>query len=248
MNKKVWTSLLVIGLAVLAIGGGTLAWFTAQAFIEPNEFTAGTVKIEAGESWGEEYKVENWNPGDCTDREITVEVTGSKRAFLRVHINEKWVLQDKESELNDVWYDRGAPNVDWKICKDFEGEKICVNWPNDDEWQMLKTGIGEQSKEHFYYKGMLDPNGVEGPKKITVISKVCLDGADTGNEYQGATYSLCMEFKAIQVTHEAAFAEWGVGYVKGTWVEVEFNVENDRWETKLGSCYWDGTEWLEIVD
>ena len=31
MNRKVWTSLLIIGMALAAIAGGTLAWFTDQA-------------------------------------------------------------------------------------------------------------------------------------------------------------------------------------------------------------------------
>ena len=241
MDKRVWTSLLVIGLAVLAIGGGTLAWFTAQAFIEPNEFTAGTVKIKTGESWDEEYKVENWNPGDCTDKEITVEVTGSKRAYLRVHISERWVLQDEGSELNGVWYNREVPNVDWKVCREEGGEQVCCDWPND-EWQMLKIGEGDNSKEYFFYNGMLDPDDPEGPKKITVISKVCLNGEETGNNYQGATYTLKMEFEAVQVTHEAVFSEWGVGFVEGSWHEVKS--ESGVWTCKIDddTYEWDPAE------
>ncbi len=208
MNKKVWTSLLVIGLAVLAIGGGTLAWFTAQANIEPNLFTAGILEIDADEEWS--YGSEgltNWNPGDCTEKEITVEVTGTKRAFIRVLITETWA--NTEDEENDgTWFERNAPNVNWWIGED--------EWPGDPEkWQMITTGTGENEETYWYYKGMFDPAEVDGPKEVTVLSKVCLDGAGTGNEYQGATYTLSMNFEAIQVTNEAVNDAWGV-YWDGT--------------------------------
>lgn len=212
MNKKVWTSLLVIGLAVLAIAGGTLAWFTAQANIGPNVFTAGTLEIGAQESWAyEDGGLTNWNPGDCTDKEITVEVTGTKRAFIRVLITETWE-GTQDQEYDDTWYERDAPNVNWWIDD--------VAWPGDpEEWQKLTTDAGT----YWYYKGMFDPKEEDGPQKVTVLSKVCLDGAGTGNEFQGATYTLSMNFEAIQVTNEAVNDAWGVYWdgTDGEWKEVE---------------------------
>lgn len=98
MNRKVWTSLLIIGMALAAIAGGTLAWFTASASIDANTFTAGTVKIEAGESWAADYEVENWNPGDCEDKEVWVEVTGSKGVYLRAKIIDGWYQYNETNE------------------------------------------------------------------------------------------------------------------------------------------------------
>ena len=215
MNKKVWTSLLVIGLAVLAIGGGTLAWFTAQANIEPNLFTAGILEIDADEEWS--YGSEgltNWNPGDCTEKEITVEVTGTKRAFIRVLITETWSLPQEEGEPNVITYHkRDAANVNWSV----DGKA----WPGDPEkWQMITSGEGEEAVTYWYYKGMFDPDEDDGPKKVTVLSKVCLAGAETGNDYQGATYTLSMNFEAIQVTNEAVNNAWGVYWDDGVWKEV----------------------------
>lgn len=220
MNRKIWTSLLLIGLALAAIVGGTLAWFTSQATIEPNVFTAGTLEIDANETWAYgEDGLTNWNPGDCTEKEITVEVTGTKRAFIRVQLNEEWKDVDVVGgvDRNGVYNERNAPNVNWWIGEDA--------WPgNPEEWQMITTGTGEGEATYWYYKGMFDPNEVDGPKKVTVLSKVCLDGAGTGNEFQGATYTLAMDFEAIQVTNEAVNDAWGV--------------------------YWDGTdgEWKKIAD
>lgn len=224
MNRKIWTSLLLIGLALAAIVGGTLAWFTSQATIEPNVFTAGRLEIDANETWeyGEDG-LTNWNPGDCTEKEITVEVTGTKRAFIRVQLNEEWEGVDEVNGVNKngVYNERNAPNVNWWIC-DEAGEN-CVAWPNG-KWQMITTGTGEDEATYWYYKGMFDPKEAAGPQKVTVLSKVCLDGAGTGNEFQGATYTLAMDFEAIQVTNEAVNDAWGV--------------------------YWDGTdgEWKKIAD
>ncbi len=224
MNKKVWTSLLVIGLAVAAITGGTLAWFTANAEIGPNVFTAGTLEIDAMETWAfEDEGLTNWNPGDCTDKEITVEVTGTKRAFIRVQLTEEWenVGVVDGVDKNGVYSKRNAPNVNWWIC-DEEGEN-CVAWLNGN-WQMITTGTGENEKTYWYYKGMFDPEEEgDGPQKVIVLSKVCLDGAGTGNEFQGATYTLSMNFEAIQVTNEAVNDAWGVYWdgTDGEWKEVE---------------------------
>ena len=219
MNRKVITSLLVIGLAVVAIIGGTLAWFTWEAEIGPNEFTAGKLEIDAKETW--DYADEgftNWNPGQCVDKEITVEVTGTKKAFIRVLITEEWT-ETKDGDYDDETHERNIENVHWSI-----GE---VAWPGTPaNWQMLTTSDGT----YWYYKGKFDPDQSTadgrvpaGPKEVTVLSKVCLDGEDTGNEYQGATYTLAMNFEAIQTTHEASNNAWGVYWdaTAGEWKEVE---------------------------
>ncbi len=239
MNKRILISLLTICLAVASIAGGTLAWFTAEAEIDPNTFTAGILEIDAKEDWafGEEG-LTNWNPGDCTDKEITIKVTGTKRAFVRAMITETWTGTDGNESINGTWHGRNAPNVNWWVC-DEDGES-CDAWPAGD-W----TKIGKGEKEYWYYKGILDP-GENGPNEVTVLSRVCLAGKETGNAYQGAIYTLGMKFEAIQVTHEAAFEEWGVGFVDNEWVEVEFNTSGDRWETQDGNWYWDGTAWVAV--
>ncbi len=220
MKRSIVVSLLIIVLAVAALGGGTLAWFTASAEIKDNVFTAGTLEIGAGESWDEDFKVENWNPGDCTEKKVELAVKGSKRAFIRVLITEKWSFPKEEGSPEVVTtYERDAANVSWSV-----GE---VSWPGEPaEWQMMITEDGT----YWYYKGMFDPDQSEeggrtpdGPEKVTVLSKVCLAGADTDNEYQGATYTLGMNFEAIQVTNEAVNDAWGVYWdsTQNKWVEVE---------------------------
>ena len=209
MNKGILTSLALIALALTAIVGGTVAWFTDSAGVEPETFTTGTVKIEAGESWAEGYSVDNWNPGDSTEKEITLEVTGSKRAFVRVRIIETWEDAEFTGEENSIaceTHARDIENVEWWV----DSQK----WPgNPAKWQMLTVG----DSTYWYYKGMLDPHKGDGPDKITVLSKVCLNFENTDNRYQGATYTLSMEFEAVQVTHDAVKDEWGVTWNGSEW-------------------------------
>lgn len=201
MNRKVWTSLLIIGMALAAIAGGTLAWFTDQASTGDNIFTAGTLEIEADESWEyEDTGVENWNPGDCTDKEVTVRITGTKRAYLRMQFNDGWYENTgDEEEPNWVpWVPNDPPGVD-PIVKKLDG----ALFPDDiDTW--VKLG------DWYYYIGIGDPATNE---TIKVISQVCLDGTSAGNQFQGKQYRLGFQFQAIQVTHEACFEQWGVGYI-----------------------------------
>jgi len=90
---KVILSLLVIVLAVALVGGATMAWFTAQASVEPNEFVAGTVAISANRTTASAstFVEKNWNPGDNTDLEICIENEGTKAINLRTKVEGNWI-------------------------------------------------------------------------------------------------------------------------------------------------------------
>ncbi len=192
MKTKIILSSVVILLVFALSLGATMAWFTAEASVDENIFTAGTLMIEAGESWADDYEVENWNPGDCEDKEVTVEVTGSKSAYIRMQFDDGWY-----EEENGSW-------VSWTHSNEVDPIKIRVNgdefptadWVEEDGW--------------FYYVGG-DPAGFLAPgATITVISEVCLDGPTADNEFQGKQYRLGFTFEAIQTTNNAAYDEWGV--------------------------------------
>ncbi len=93
MNKKVILSLALIILAVAAVGGATMAWFTDSAKLD-NTFTAGTLVIEGSDYWvgydpGAVWQ--NVNPGDCKDKSFTINNIGSKHALLRFKWTGEWV-------------------------------------------------------------------------------------------------------------------------------------------------------------
>jgi predicted ribosomally synthesized peptide with SipW-like signal peptide len=89
------TRILVVTLALALVaglsGGGTTAWLNAKADVPHNEFTAGTVLIEAVNTQGSQI-IEDWRPGDCTEVSYNVTSTGSKCIFLRARAQwyQKW--------------------------------------------------------------------------------------------------------------------------------------------------------------
>lgn len=60
--------------------------------------------------------------------------------------------------------------------------------------------------DYYYYTKEVKPGKYTGE----IISKVCFDGPDMDNSYQGSKFTLTVKSEAIQVTHGAALAEWGV--------------------------------------
>ena len=85
-------------MAMAAITGGTLAWFTAEADVE-STFQAGTVGISAGTTVpGTEIVIENWNPGDSEEITYTIENEGSKAIRLRVSFDGDWGNEDLNTD------------------------------------------------------------------------------------------------------------------------------------------------------
>ncbi len=236
MKKKVYLSVAILLLAVAIVGGATMAWFTAEASITDNVFTAGTVVLNAEDSWfqNESLEVNNWNPGDCSPKMVTVTYEGSKRAFLRMQIEETWVLTDGsggfESPTEYVY--RDAPNVDWKIYTGTIEAYKSIDWATyiyvESHWEDWNAaGKWKYHADWWYYDGddattttlvgthtIHAISGVDPAPETTVmiIGRVCLDGPGTDNNYQGAQYTISATFQAIQASHAD---EWN-------WDDVDF--------------------------
>jgi predicted ribosomally synthesized peptide with SipW-like signal peptide len=203
MSKKIIMSVLVILLAAAAVGGATMAWFTDEAVIEPNVFTAGTLEIKAGEVWEGGEGIENWNPGDCEDKEVTVEITGSKTTYLRMQFNDGWY-----EYVDEAWVS-WEPSVDPIVIKNGTEEFPTSDWVKIGDW--------------YYYINDDDPDdlGRSFPEDvITVITEVCLDGSTADNQFQGKQYRIGFNFEAIQTTNNAVDEVWGVYFNGTTWEEV----------------------------
>lgn len=216
MKKKIILSVVVI-VAVLSVAiGGTLAWFTGSASISQNKFEAGTVKIKADDVFAyTDEGLKNWNPGDCTDKEISIEVDGSKRILLRAKITETWKAANGSTIVTTTA--RNIANVSWSMT---EGT-VTTTWPNSN-W------VYNSADGYWYFKGILYPQGYNSTdphlgntsnivaSKIKLLSKVCLSGPLTNNTYQGATYTIDVNFEAIQSTNDAELSAWLVNFVPDT--------------------------------
>lgn len=107
MKKTLLISLLVFSLIALLVVGGTMAWFTDKKELD-NKFTAGTVKIEVNEHGFND--IENWNPGDTTNKKVSVKSTGSKKTYVRVLLTPEWVDSNLSVENVELIL---ADNTDW---------------------------------------------------------------------------------------------------------------------------------------
>jgi len=181
--KKRWVlSILIVVLAVAAVGGATMAWFTDQSDPIENVFTAGTVEIEAEEEIiGEGVTMDNWNPGDCVEKEFTITNKGTKRIVLRGIVTQQWY------ELV------GAEWVAWTPAGSNAAKVTLVGtgWTEDP----VGSGI-------WYYNGEVAGTYPDNPEaEVKLNFKVCLDGPEAGNQYQGKRYIMSVAFQAIQASH-----------------------------------------------
>lgn len=188
MKTKILMSILAIGLSVALIAGATMAWFTDETEVEPAQFTAGTVVVDADgpattPAPGKSF--ENVNPGDCGKVEWTIINKGTKAAEFRVKLSELW-----EDELStENFFYAPAPDSDWVIY--------------EEDGEIWLYYIGGSVAGTFGLEEGEDPASV----KLELI--VAFDGELTDNDYQGKEFTLSGDVYAIQASNGAPAAEWG---------------------------------------
>lgn len=109
MKKKIVSLCLVAVLAVTAIGGATLAYFT-DTDTQKNTFTTGNVAIDLWENFGSNSGIEKLIPAvgsaqqdtlkNGINKEVYVGNTGSEDAYVRVHIAIPQVLDNGDPSFN----------------------------------------------------------------------------------------------------------------------------------------------------
>lgn len=223
-KSKMIVSLLLIGLAAIIVGGATMAWFTDDATVADATFTAGTVKVSAGEpsvALPDGVFAGNINPGDCSTVTWKICNIGTKKANLGVKLDDEWV-----SGLT-------AANVSYAPAE-------------DSGWVLYEENDG--SIWAYYVDGPVDGTyNNDGdnyePKCVDLVLVLVFDGATTNNDYQGDTYKIGGEVLAAQATHDASDAIFGEA-----WGEV--NSDNyvpstniaDMLAAVKGSICWNGED------
>lgn len=239
MNKKLILSVFVILVVIAASLGATMAWFTDQATVTPNVFQAGTVLIDvdddfagANVGWG----LSNWNPGDCTEKNITLKVIGSKKVYIKADFIETWEDLKAVNADGYVLYDlSGSATLADPSSSTHKGPGNSTSTANPIEWKVKKDdgtlvdflAAGEwffhSATESWYYMGYLEPGATSS--STVIISQVCLLGTEAKNQFQKAKYTLNMDFDAIQTTHEAVFEMWRVGYLDYTSADLTLTIK-----------------------
>ncbi|MGO1470528.1 MAG: TasA family protein, partial [Tissierella sp.] len=131
---------------------GTFAWFTATSEEVVNEFTAGTVKINLVDNF---EGAPNVNPGDCYEKEVYVENTGTKKALIRIKKDIAFAdesglsLEPVIYELGENWEEHDGYFYYMKIVEKegktkplFKDNKICFDGASmNDDYQGAKLDI-----------------------------------------------------------------------------------------------------------
>ena len=97
-NKNKRKLLLVLGISIFTVIGGTFAYFTTTSSI-PNLFKSGLYQ----ETIHEEFvSPTNWTPGTTTPKEVTVTNTGDVDMAVRASIEESWISKNGDTLPNKV--------------------------------------------------------------------------------------------------------------------------------------------------
>ncbi|WP_286680060.1 BsaA family SipW-dependent biofilm matrix protein [Tepidanaerobacter sp. EBM-49] len=181
MRKNLLIGLLVFSLAALLVVGGTMAWFTDSQTAD-NKFTAGTVAIEIDEH--DFQDITNWNPGDTTNKDVSIKSTGSKGTYVRVKLTPVWGALDGDDFIEA---DPALPttNVTLNISDS-------TKWIYSDGW--------------YYYSEIMS----QDEETDLLLDSVTIAGLGTDNSYQGKTLKVDVEAEAVQASHEAYKDAFGI--------------------------------------
>ncbi len=229
MKTRMIMSVFIIILAAAMVGGATIAWFTDESPFSEAVFTAGTLEIDAdgpGKE-AEEVVISDWNPGDTTPIEYTIENSGTKGALLRVKLVAEWdnldstklytgsnpdaILDSMDWWLNqNVTFVLAASSDDWIFVATDENDVILVTPYAAGGWLEI-GGLGTEQwfSGYWYYNGMLEANHDPLDSPVFALD-VHLKGEETKNQYQGASFKIAATFEAIQASNRASDSAWGI--------------------------------------
>ena len=247
MKKKILSLCVVLALAVTAIIGGTLAYFS-DTDNQTNVFTTGNVEIDLWEDFGSNSGIEELKPvpvdaqGDVLDtaenliveKEIYVTNKGSEDAYVRLHI-----AIPAELEVTNVY---NATNG--VLHFSYEGNAVAGQW----DWSNAYGDSDYTTKNNKYsktidgvvynvyvvtYETALTTNDVT----VDAISTVWMDSMTTSEDVVELKVKLGEEWKifvAAEATQADGFAD--AYQALNTAFGVPGNYEVD-WDSVVGDTF-----------
>jgi len=208
MKKKIMALCLAAIIAVIAITGITLAYFT-DTDTEDNVFTVGNVAIDLTENFDETLahlipstgSFEEGTLKNGVTKEIFVTNTGSEKAYVRVHIAVPEILDegnasfDAGEDVLHIGYDKNNIGAEkWSL-------NASASSPYEEGFA-YKTEI-DGIRYNVYvvtYESVLDKN----EKTSSPITQVYLDSAVTNedvtavSEVLGGSWHVCVAAEGVQ--------------------------------------------------
>jgi len=187
-NRK--KTLIVSGIALLTILGGTLAYFTTSNTMI-NAFQSAKYQAKIVENF---ESPDNWSPGTTTDKTIKVTNNGSINMAVRASYTEKWInANGDELPLKDGNNNVAAIinfNSGW--TKDNDGYYYYGSKTN-----LTKLTPGAESTS-FISGVTFNENIVASLRKTTSADGQTVTFESTGEGYDNAKYTLTITIDTIQ--------------------------------------------------
>jgi len=134
MKKKLTLSVFCIAVAIAAMMGGTLAWFTDTDSTPKNTFKAGVLSLDVNDKFNFEDKTyDDFTPGDNVAKTVNATNDGTKREFVRVMITETRTLKlhYDGTALVEYFHSLDANNLSTKTPGIFAATLIGGQWVVD---------------------------------------------------------------------------------------------------------------------
>lgn len=196
MNKKKLSLLVVSGVLVTTIVGGSLAWFTSKD-TKLNYFSTGSIKHEIVEVFEEDGLAKNLLPGDEVNKDVWINNTGKSDALLRVKVIPQWV--NKLGEVDNLL----DTNLIELVFADGVQKSLESGIGNDTNWILGNDG-------YFYYTSILPVNKEEVEhQSAQLLSAVRLSGeVSDQDKYAEKEINVRIESETVQVNKDAYKESW----------------------------------------
>ena len=202
--KKNKNIIILLFVSVVGIVDVTIAYFSSTITFE-NEFQIseyGTTHIEKFVS------LDNWLPGDVTEKTLEVRNSGSVDEAIRVKVEEKWINKNGE-----------------ELPLEQDGNVVTqINYINSSDW--ITLDIANEDYYYYYYNYKLAPEETTSKllDKVTFnplinAKSTCVDTVEDGvttrvcnsdgTGYDGETYTLKLTVETVQ--YNKYKEAWGTG-------------------------------------
>jgi len=197
-NKKIYLSILAIGMAATIAGAGTWAYFSDTVTSTDNKFTAGTLKLAIGDGTPQNY---NFNfsasvkPGDKNTfaGNIKVQNIGSINGTLQVHLGTPITEYDKNGTYQGSYIWNGAESGGWHPTGSIPMDKNLVIFICNSSTPTTHISGNDLNNGQWVDCGSLSAKQVR-----TFTFRYTLDDDKEDNSYQGHYVRFPIIFRIMQ--------------------------------------------------
>ncbi len=207
VTKRTKNILLVLGFSLIAIIGGTVAYYMSREEFD-NEFYVGEPGVAVEEKFN---PGEQWVPGEKKEKEVWFTNTGEIDMLLRFRLDAQWEPgKEPVSASGEEFTPWDLITLNWNV--EDSAEESDPEGTDDTKIQYF-TKIEESDGVYYYYNKILRRSGIEGSKTDKILEAVTfasdISNGSNGPDYSGAQINLTIYGETVLVDEAAALETWG---------------------------------------